>query len=1262
MTNQTQDSLSSPQSRFLETIFDPSDESSKLLYTISSANFNGAIPDLIIQYPNATTEDLVPGGYLLIADTYYLITRIDENIDPTTTDTVSYNVWYIDAGVERSKTILSGLKLFTDGTELQVRRDDWDAKSLGSSGWTITTEGNSVFSNVAVRGRIEATEGYFDGRLFVGDPLDADSPGSMRIGTNVDGTLENPGTQDGIFINANNYWYDDGKFSLGSGTKKIYFDGTDVVITSAVTIQGGVTATSFGIDANNYWNTAGNEGDFRVGSATSYLLWNMTNTPNPGDGNLEVKGTINATAGNFSGDITSTATITGGIIAGASITGSTITGGSLRIGSASTTSVFKVDPTSGLWLGAQNFVDAPFSVSLNGYLKASSGMIAGMALDGASISFGSGPSYVALSSAGTTGSSYALWAGSEIASEASFSVKRNGSLHATSANISGTISATNSTFSGSITAGNGSIGGWLIGPTSISKPITASDHLSIYVGTGTYGNANTPFFISSEGKFSLKDKLGFNGNDLTVKGEINATSGNFTGNIKVDTGGKIYVGSSPTTGQRVVVSDTGITGVDNSGVTVFNLPATGTSPPTITNFNVLEAKITGAGPNAYLIAGTTGSNATNIVVRGDKSNDQAAAIYNTIDGDATTATTGDGFYIDDTGKFRFATGNNAITGSDGNLTITGRVIASTIRGSDVYADSAQLGGSEFGWVSGSGGIFSGTDQSTTYLQSGFYANPILNIEQEVWAEDNVIEGVFVNAKGTVKEYNISGTTTPGDIAGVTISASPRSLFATFSEDVLNVKKGYQVYTGSGTSKMLVGIVEEVIDLRTVRLKSVSSRFIVNESFSIQYVKSIITTQFFTGFTEGRKISIESPEGTSYDISAIDHEAGASDNKTITYQIPPVWTSIYEKKPLTYAFKTAYLTESSGKLNDITINIQSISAQKSTIDGIEYYDAKLSVKASDIFVDGELNLDVGQNIFIGNIPNDSNFFYPLINSYFPIIDIIENGLNYDILIYADGYLSFTTANKYDEFAEYSVNKFNSFNNKITLTTASNHRFFVGQVVNLKYLSTPLLDNSWSLEPRIITEVTQNTFTFQYVFPNVDNISINPSTSKANSFPTLTKKSYDKDYAIWIGANNPTDAPFSIDAFGQNVKIKNLEVTGTVNGFYYDIIELDDFSGNFNGRNNTFLPRYNQKKIVLDNPMRLSVSLNGVMQSAFIQNREYVWQTGFLSYKGFTVDGDGNLKFSESPPSGSTINVKVLPGPNKNKTSRIYPFKAVDVALG
>jgi len=53
----------------------------------------------------------------------------------------------------------------------------------------------------------------------------------------------------------------------------------------------------------------------------------------------------------------------------------------------------------------------------------------------------------------------------------------------------------------------------------------------IYVGSGTYGNALTPFYFASGSTniFSLGDKLTFDGSTLSVNGNITATGGSFSG-------------------------------------------------------------------------------------------------------------------------------------------------------------------------------------------------------------------------------------------------------------------------------------------------------------------------------------------------------------------------------------------------------------------------------------------------------------------------------------------------------------------------------------------------------------------------------------------------------------------------------------------------------------------------------------------------------------------------------------------------------------
>ena len=120
-----------------------------------------------------------------------------------------------------------------------------------------------------------------------------------------------------------------------------------------------------------------------------------------------------------------------------------------------------------------------------------------------------------------------------------------------------------------LAAGNWTGGGTtFISARSISSPVIAADagyiseifrvgqngitldggNKKIFVGTGTYNNANTPFYFASGSSdvFSLGDKLKFDGANLTVAGTINASAGNFSGNISSTatiTGGTISGGT-----------------------------------------------------------------------------------------------------------------------------------------------------------------------------------------------------------------------------------------------------------------------------------------------------------------------------------------------------------------------------------------------------------------------------------------------------------------------------------------------------------------------------------------------------------------------------------------------------------------------------------------------------------------------------------------------------------------------------------------------
>jgi len=53
-----------------------------------------------------------------------------------------------------------------------------------------------------------------------------------------------------------------------------------------------------------------------------------------------------------------------------------------------------------------------------------------------------------------------------------------------------------------------------------------SNNSKIFLGTGVYNNTNTPFYVDDTNKFSLGNKLTWDGSTLTVSGNVNITGGN----------------------------------------------------------------------------------------------------------------------------------------------------------------------------------------------------------------------------------------------------------------------------------------------------------------------------------------------------------------------------------------------------------------------------------------------------------------------------------------------------------------------------------------------------------------------------------------------------------------------------------------------------------------------------------------------------------------------------------------------------------------
>jgi hypothetical protein len=114
----------------------------------------------------------------------------------------------------------------------------------------------------------------------------------------------------------------------------------------------------------------------------------------------------------------------------------------------------------------------------------------------------------------------------------------------------------------------------------------------IYIGTGTYGNANTSFYVDNNNNFSLGSKLTFDGSTLTINGNgtfsgnlsaaggtfsgnLSAAGGSFSGEITANSGqiggwtigdNKIYIPNAITLDAGAAAGDKNITFYDTSGV------------------------------------------------------------------------------------------------------------------------------------------------------------------------------------------------------------------------------------------------------------------------------------------------------------------------------------------------------------------------------------------------------------------------------------------------------------------------------------------------------------------------------------------------------------------------------------------------------------------------------------------------------------------------------------------------------------------------
>jgi len=135
---------------------------------ISSYAFDGAVPDTTV---NIVAASISPGmkvsftGSALGETFYRVISNTNSNSDFESNDTGQVLIEYLDENKNIESFTASVSDIFS------VNYEDWNNKYLGTKGWYLSNDGNAIFSNVAVRGRIEATEGSIEGDINLGGSL-----------------------------------------------------------------------------------------------------------------------------------------------------------------------------------------------------------------------------------------------------------------------------------------------------------------------------------------------------------------------------------------------------------------------------------------------------------------------------------------------------------------------------------------------------------------------------------------------------------------------------------------------------------------------------------------------------------------------------------------------------------------------------------------------------------------------------------------------------------------------------------------------------------------------------------------------------------------------------------------------------------------------------------------------------------------------------------------------------------------------------------
>lgn len=297
--------------------------------------------------------------------------------------------------------------------------------------------------------------------------------------------------------------------SAGSVSSSVFTNSSGLINKTPSASSAGLYlgSTFMGYYNGTAWRTymANNGNFFLSGDGTDSLSWS--------GGVLTINGAINITGGNLSTQLSAIGSTTGSLqnqLAG--------------VGSA--TGSLQSQVTSAGSVSSSVFTNSAGLIN-----KTPSASTAGLYLGSTFLGYYNGTAWrTYMDNAGkfflTGGGTNSLsWDGTTLSIRGT--IKVDDGTEVTSATVTGAAAGATALQSGQTGKSLGLTGGSVGGVTIAST--------KIYVGTGTHGNANTGFYVDSDGKMSLKDKLVWDGTTLSITGNITVSGGNAATTNQIDT-------------------------------------------------------------------------------------------------------------------------------------------------------------------------------------------------------------------------------------------------------------------------------------------------------------------------------------------------------------------------------------------------------------------------------------------------------------------------------------------------------------------------------------------------------------------------------------------------------------------------------------------------------------------------------------------------------------------------------------------------------